>query len=141
MPDQDPSPLGGHRVDRPAQSNYATTRRAGAFLYVAGISGRRTDGSIPGRVETPTGMLNDVAQQADAAFENLSAALRSEGFGIASLVDVTCYLVDTNDYPAFVESWNRQFTSDPPTRTTLVVRQLPDPNLRIELKAVAYRAE
>ena len=137
----DATGVGGHRVDLPGLSHYATTKRAGPFLYVAGVSGRRADGKIPGYVETATGTQNDIVQQADGAFENLRGALRSAGFDMPSLIDVTCYLVDVNDYPALVESWNRHFPSDPPARTTLVVRQLPDPNLRLELKAIAYRAE
>lgn len=86
-------------------------------------------------------MRHDLVEQADSAFANLRSALEREGFDIASLVDVTAYLIDVNDYPKFVESWNRQFTGDPPARTTLVVRQLPDPHLRVELKGIAYRPE
>jgi enamine deaminase RidA (YjgF/YER057c/UK114 family) len=44
------------------------------------------------------------------------------------------------DYAALIESWNRFFTENAPPRTTVAVHQLPDPDLRIELKAIAHRA-
>jgi len=44
-----------------------------------------------------------------------------------------------SDYAVFNKAWN-QFFSDPssaPTRTTIAVKQLPHPNLLIEIKIVA----
>jgi 2-aminomuconate deaminase len=41
------------------------------------------------------------------------------------------------DYAGFNEVWNRFFDPSGPTRTTIAVHQLPDPQLAIELKAIA----
>ncbi len=108
-------------------------------MFFAGISGRRPNGTIPGMRETSAGTVYDAAEQADAAFENLLAMLGEHDLDRTSVVDVTCYLVDMTDYPALVASWNRFFADDAPARTTIAVHQLPDPDLRVELKAVAYR--
>jgi 2-aminomuconate deaminase len=48
------------------------------------------------------------------------------------------FLVDMQDYDAFNAVYNQYFTSDGPTRTTVAVKQLPNPRLLIEIKAVAY---
>ena len=131
---------GGHRTDRPAFTHYATNKIAGSLVFVAGISGRRPDGTIPGVHETATGTAYDAREQADHAFRNLASILESADLALGDIVDVTCYLVDMADYPALVETWNRYFPQDPPARTTVGVSQLPDPDLRVELKAVAHRA-
>ena len=109
------------------------------MVFFAGISGRRADGTIPGVRDTQAGKTYDVDEQARGAFENLSAALSERGLDGADVVDMTCYLVDMADYADLVHNWNRFFTADPPPRTTVAVHQLPDPDLRIELKAVAHR--
>jgi 2-aminomuconate deaminase len=109
-------------------------------VFLAGISGRRPDGSIPGVRETTSGTIYDAAAQARAAFENLSAVLGEHRLDRGDIVDMTCYLVDMADYAALIESWNRFFTENAPPRTTVAVHQLPDPDLRIELKAIAHRA-
>lgn len=131
--------LGGHRTDRPDLARYAKERSAGTLVFFAGLSGRRPDGSIPGVREDPTGKTIDAAEQARSAFENLSALLRANGLEPTDIVDMTCYLVDMADYEDLIESWNHFFPENPPPRTTVAVHQLPDPDLRIELKAIAYR--
>ena len=132
--------LGGHRTDRPALTQYATTREGGSLVFFAGISGRRGDGTIPGVRDTQAGKSYDAAEQARGAFENLAALLRERGLDKTDIVDMTCYLVDMADYADLIDNWNRFFTEDAPPRTTVAVHQLPDPDLRIELKAIAYRA-
>ncbi|HEX4983972.1 MAG TPA: RidA family protein [Ilumatobacteraceae bacterium] len=136
---EDRDGLGGHRTDRPEAARYATARECGQLVFFAGISGRSADGIIPGVQDTRAGKTYDVDEQARCAFENLSAALGERGLDRSNVVDVTCYLVDMADYAVLVQNWNRFFTEDPPPRTTVAVHQLPDPDLRIELKAVAHR--
>jgi 2-aminomuconate deaminase len=130
--------LGGHLRGRPELAQYARVRRVGALLFLAGVSSRRPDDSVEGASREPTGEVRiDVHAQTAGCIENLRAALVREGLGLSSLVDVTVFLVDMADYAAFNEAWNRFFDASGPTRTTVAVRQLPDPLLAIELKAIA----
>jgi 2-aminomuconate deaminase len=129
---------GGHRVGAPHLTQYARSRRAGGLVFLAGLSARRPDDSVPGAVRGPTGALElDVRVQTEGCIENLRHALEAEGLGFADLVDVTVFLVSMADYAGFNETWNRFFDASGPTRTTIAVHQLPDPQLVIELKAIA----
>jgi 2-aminomuconate deaminase len=51
---------------------------------------------------------------------------------------MTCFLVDMKHYRGFNDEYNRHFDKVlGPTRTTVGVRELPHPNILVELKAVA----
>ncbi|KAJ3205978.1 hypothetical protein HDU82_004842 [Entophlyctis luteolus] len=65
--------------------------------------------------------------------------LRAAGADLENLVDLTVFLVDMNDYNEFNAVYNEFFPvpSEGPARTTVAVRQLPNPRLLIEIKAVA----
>ncbi|RIB07687.1 Endoribonuclease L-PSP/chorismate mutase-like protein [Gigaspora rosea] len=52
--------------------------------------------------------------------------------------NLTVFLVNMDDYPAFNEVYNTYFEAQTgPARTTVTVKQLPSPKLLIEIKATA----
>jgi len=55
------------------------------------------------------------------------------------LVELSCFLVNMNDFGGFNEVYSSYFDPSGPTRTTVAVHQLPHPHLLIEIKAVAYK--
>lgn len=129
---------GGHLSGKPDLARYARVRRAGPLLFLAGVSSRQADDSIKGAAVGPTGAPEvDIRAQTEGCIENLRAALEQEGLGLSHVVDVTAFLVDMTDYGGFVEVWNRFFDASGPARTTVAIRQLPDPLLVVELKAIA----
>ena len=130
---------GGHLRGKPELAGYATLRRAGDLVFLAGISSRRPDDSIRGAGELPNGATHlDIREQTEGAIENLAAVLAGIDCGLENVVDLTVFLVNMNDYGGFNEVYNRHFGPSGPTRTTVAVHQLPDPRLAIELKAVAH---
>ena len=129
---------GGHLLGNPTLTQYARSRRAGNLLFLAGVSARRADNSVKGASRGRTGALEiDIRAQTEGCIENLLAALEAEGLGLEHLVDITVFLVSMADYGGFNETWNRFFDASGPTRTTVAAHQLPDPQLAIELKAIA----
>jgi 2-aminomuconate deaminase len=129
---------GGHLSGAPHLTQYAHSRRAGDLLFLAGVSSRQSDNSIKGASRGLTGALEiDIRTQTEGCIENLRLALEAQGLELTSLVDVTVFLVSMADYPGFNEAWNRFFDASGPTRTTVAVHQLPDPQLAIEFKAIA----
>lgn len=131
----------GHRSDDTEAARYAPVREANGLVFVAGISARQVDNSVPGVSTDGAGFVQfDAAVQVDHAIRNLEAILGKVGLDLAALVDVTCYLVDMADYEDLIRIWNRWFDEAGPCRTTVAVRALPDPTLRVELKAIAARA-
>jgi len=130
--------IGGHLRGDPQLGRYARLKRVGELLFVAGVSARRPDDTVPGAERDADGALRlDVRVQTEGCIENLAALLARAGSGLADVVDVTCFLLDMRDYRGFVEVWNRHFDASGPTRTTVAVHQLPDPQLAVELKAIA----
>ncbi len=128
-----------HGMARP-RANYPHARRVGNFIFVSGLSSRQADDSIAGITRTPDGrIIRDIARQTEAVIENLRLVLQAAGVDLAQVVDVTVFLVDMADYAAFNAVYDRYFTAETgPTRTTVAVRELPHPDLLIEIKAVAY---
>jgi 2-aminomuconate deaminase len=120
---------------------YPHFRRAGDLIFVSGTSSRRPDNSIAGA--TPDGHGNvqfDIRAQTRAVIENIEAILVAAGAALGDVVEVSTFLVDMADFAGYNEVYSQFFAAATgPARTTVAVRELPHPHLRIEIKAVAYR--
>ena len=80
--------------------------------------------------------------QTEAVLENIRTILAEEGAGLDDLVELSCFLVNMNDFGGFNEVYSRYFTAETgPARTTVAVHQLPHPHLVIEIKAVAWKPQ
>ena len=132
---------GGHLTGAPDLAQYAHVREVGDLIFVAGVSSRQADNSVAGAYRGPTGAIEiDIRAQTEGAIENLRATLEAVAAQLTDVVDVTVFLVNMADYGGFNEAWNRFFDQNGPTRTTVAVHQLPDPQVAVELKAIARRA-
>lgn len=89
--------------------------RAGGFLFLSAIRGRRPGGGMP----------EDPYEQAQQALANLDAVLRASGANLGHVVKVTLYLSDLQNRDAFHRAWMEAFPVDPPARIAICV---PDAN-------------
>ncbi|RMG23291.1 MAG: RidA family protein [Bacteroidetes bacterium] len=120
--------------------NYPHIKRVGDFLFVSGTSSRKADNTHAGAVQDAQGNWQlDIREQTRAVIENIGKLLAEVGAELKDVVDITSFLVDMEDFEGYNEVYGRYFDHEGPTRTTVAVRQLPHPNLLIEMKAVAYR--
>jgi 2-iminobutanoate/2-iminopropanoate deaminase len=78
----------------------------------------------------------DVTAQAERAFDNLQAVLRSAGKELRAVVKVTVFLTDMDDYAAMNAVYARRFTAPYPARSAIAVKALPL-GARIEIECVA----
>lgn len=114
-------------------------RRAGDFVFVSGTSSRRQDGTFEGAAVDAFGVTNlDIRAQTRAVIRNIGEILDHAGLSLSDLVEISCFLVNMNDFAGFNEVWAEYFGESGPTRTTVAVHQLPHPLLLVEMKAVAY---
>ena len=121
------------------RGRYPHYRRAGDFIFVSGISARRTDNTIAGAAADPMGTVQfDIREQTRGVIRNLGTILEAAGASLADVVDVTAFLVDIGDFGGYNEAYGEFFGHDGPARTTVMVHQLPHPHMRIEIKAVAW---
>ena len=121
---------------------YSHVKRAGDFLFVSGTSARRADNSVAGAEAGPDGKMKlDIRAQTRATIENIRDILASAGASLKDVVEMNSYLVDMDDFAGYNEAYAEYFDEDPPARTTVAVRELPGPNLIIEMTARAYKPE
>ena len=124
------------------RGKYPHVKRAGDFLFVSGISSRRPDNTFEGASSDAMGAATlDIRAQTRAVIENIAKILQSAGAGLEDLVQVTCYLVNMNDFKGYNEVYGEFFSHGGPTRTTVAVHQLPHPHILIEINAVAFRPQ
>ena len=113
------------------RGRFPHVKRAGDFLFVSGTSSRQADDTIEG--------IGDIRVQTRAVLTNIRDILRSMDADLSDIVEVTSYLVDMNDFSGYNETYAEFFDYDGPTRTTVAVRELPNPQLLIEIRVLAYR--
>ena len=122
------------------RGKYPHYKRAGDFIIVSGTSSRRADNSIAGAEVDATGATRlDIRVQTRAVIENVRAILQSAGADLADCVEITTFLIDMADFAGYNEVYAEYFDYDGPARTTVAVRELPNPLLVIEIRAVAYK--
>ncbi|CAG8545718.1 4311_t:CDS:2 [Acaulospora morrowiae] len=121
-------------------ANYPHARKVGGFIFVSGVSSRRSDNSYEGVKELPTGAFElDIREQTRAVIENIDTILKASGASLENVVDLTVFLIDMKDYSGFNEVYNKYFDAKTgPARTTVAVKELPSPKLLIEIKATAW---
>jgi len=118
--------------------NYPHIKKVGNLVFVSGTSSRRADNSHEGVIVNADGSVElDIKIQTRAVIENINTLLKSMGLDITNLVDVTTFLVDMKDFKGYNEVYGEFFDHTGPTRTTVAVKELPHPNLLIEMKVMA----
>ncbi|VCU69514.1 2-aminomuconate deaminase [Pigmentiphaga humi] len=124
-----PQPLGA----------YPAHVRAGDFIYLSGTSARLPDGSIAGTTRHADGSVaHDIEVQTRTVIENMRSALAEAGADLSHCIDVTVFLTDMRDFPRYNAVYGEYFASARAARTTVGVRELPKPDMIVEMKAVAY---
>jgi 2-aminomuconate deaminase len=111
------------------RGRFPHVRIAGGFAFVSGTSSRRPDDTIEG--------IGDIRAQTRAVIANLAAILAAAGASLGDVVQVTTYLTDMADFAAYNEVYGEHFDETGPARTTVAVRELPHPDLLIEIAAIA----
>ncbi len=122
------------------RGSFPHVKRAGDFIYVSGTSARRPDNSIEGASIDAAGVLHmDIEVQTRAVINNIADILASMDASLDDLLELSCFLVNMDDFDGFNRVYSDYFDNTGPTRTTVAVAQLPHPHLAIEMKAVAYK--
>lgn len=94
-----------------------------------------------GATDPSTGRLvgSDVESQTEQVFRNMEAILKAAGTDLSRVLRCGVFLVDLRDFEQMNGVYARVFGDHRPARTTVQVASLPDPGLRVEIDAIAYR--
>jgi enamine deaminase RidA (YjgF/YER057c/UK114 family) len=114
------------------QYSHITRVKASEFLFIAGQVGVDRDGKLAG----------DFDAQCVQTFANIGAALASQGASFANMVELTTYLVHSQDIPRFMAYRTREFPrlfagGAYPPNTLLMIDRLVREEFLIEVSAVA----
>ena len=101
--------------------------RAGNLVFTAGQAGRNRD----------TGQMGDIGEQADWALRNISNILAAAGASMADVVKTTVYLREGTPTGPLNEQWTEHFGEPLPARSSVFVARLKNPEMLIEVEAVA----
>ena len=123
----------------PALAHYPHIRIVNGVVYISGLSSRRQDGSHVGAVKDAEGnWILSIEEQTKGCIENMNDLLRSIGLDLTALVDFSVFLTDMKHFKGYNSVYNAYFDAHlGPTRTTVAVKELPHPNILIEIKAIA----
>ncbi len=109
-----------NRPDAP----YATAIKANGFLFVSGNVSVGRDGKP---------VAGDIRLQTRQVLENLKGIVEAQGASLRDAVKVNVYLTDIKDFAGMNEVYRSFFPSEPPTRTTVGVKELSRPEFIVEI--------
>ena len=101
----------------------------GTLLFVSGQGARD-----PKTGKFPEGPFGDQVKQ---CLDNLKAVLEAAGSSLDRVLKCTVFLTDIANFQAMNEVYHTYFPVDPPTRTTVAVKDLPG-NSPVEIECIAY---
>lgn len=107
---------------------YSQAVKAGEFVFVSG--------QIPIDPATGSFVSEDVAEQTEQVFKNLSAVLKAAGSSLENVVKTTVFLADMNDFARMNDVYAQYFTGNYPARATVQAARLPK-DARVEIEAIA----
>ena len=122
------NPPGAPPALRPYYAN-AVRVRAGDLLFISGQVAWDADGQVVGR--------GDPVAQAEQVFANISTILDAHGATFDDIVKVTVFVTDLAWFEQLSDVRVRLFSSMPPASTIVQVGALVDPELLIEVEAIA----
>lgn len=105
---------------------------AGArLLFTNGQVGTKPDGTTP----------STTAEQAEVVFARVKAVLAAAKMTLSDIVRLTVFLTDQGDVKTFVQVRDRIMGDHKPGAIILVVKGLARPELKIEIEAIAAKAD
>jgi 2-iminobutanoate/2-iminopropanoate deaminase len=126
MPDMVEEIVSGHvaRLDLPLPHGV----RAGDYVFVSGQVAVRPDGTV---------VTGDFAAEVRAVLDNVRNVVSAAGGSLEDVCKVTVFLGNTTLFEAMNRVYEEYFRPPYPARST-VLAPLSNPDLRIEIEAVAY---
>lgn len=81
-----------------------------------------------------------IGQETVRTLENIKAIIAEAGGKLESVLKITCYLADMDDFSAFNNAYKDYFIKEPPARTTIQAGKLPA-GMKIGMDAIAALLE
>jgi 2-iminobutanoate/2-iminopropanoate deaminase len=109
-------------------SHYCHVVKAGGFIWLSGMVGVETDGSIP----------TETSAQFDIALRTVDNCLRHAGGLPDQIIKVQVFMTDIKERAVINPSRIEYFGKNKPSSTLIEVSALVDPRMKVEIEAVAF---
>lgn len=120
-----------HTTTAPAPIGpYSQAVKAGNNLYVSGQIA----------IDPATGELRmgTIEEETQLVMRNLGNVLTAAGFDFSHVVKTTIFLSDMQLFPKVNAVYGESFTSQPPARETVAVKELPK-SVNVEISVICYK--
>ncbi len=124
-----PDALHVRRVDNRVLYSHVVSVEPKRLIFVSGQLSRDRHGNVVGK--------GDMGAQLRQALENIKAALEAAGARLEDLVRTNTYVTDIDEYFKHVDIRMEYYSHAMPTSTTVEVRRLSQPELMVEIDAIA----
>lgn len=103
------------------------------IIYLSGQLPLDADGRVVGP--------SDIEAQTRQVFENIRIALESGGMGLDRVVKLNGFITDVRKFPPLIRPIRAEYfgTQNPPASTLVEVPRFADPDVLIEIDAIAVR--
>ena len=98
-------------------------------MYTSGQVALDPEGNLVGK--------DDMGAQARQVFENIRAVLAEAGGSMDDVVKITSFITDMSQYADFAAARTEAFPSNIPASSTVATPELVNPDLLVEVEAVA----
>lgn len=102
----------------------------GGFIFISG--------QLPINPETNKFVEQDIKIQTRQVFKNIERILAIEGAGLKDILKISVFLLALDNFKEMNEVFKEFFSVDPPTRTTITVKEFPS-GVLIEIDAIALK--
>jgi 2-iminobutanoate/2-iminopropanoate deaminase len=124
-----PEALHQRRVDNRVLYSHVVKVEPRELIFVSGQLARDKEGRIVG--------AGDMRAQLRQTLENVKAALEAAGASLSDLVRTNTYVTDIDEYFKHTDVRMEYYNHAMPTSTTVEVRRLAQPELMVEIDAIA----
>ena len=124
-----PEALHQRRVDNRVLYSHVVKVEPRELIFVSGQLARDKEGRIVG--------AGDMRAQLRQTLENIKAALEAAGASLSDLVRTNTYVTDIDEYFKHTDVRMEYYNHAMPTSTTVEVRRLAQPELMVEIDAIA----
>ena len=107
---------------------YSPAVVVGNLVFVSGQAGRDP---------VTKQIAPDVEAQTEQTLRNIETILKGAGSNLSRVIRCGVFLVDIKEFAKMNAVYSRVFGGHRPARTTVEVSALPEPDLRVEIDAVA----
>jgi len=124
-----PEGLHQRRVDGLVLYSHVVIAEPRRLIFISGQVSRDKSGEVVG--------AGDMRAQLRRTLENLRVALEAAGASLKDLVRTNTYVTDIDEYFKHVDVRMEYYRHAMPTSTTVEVRRLAQPELMVEIDAIA----